>query len=119
MIIKLGSLRPPGCRLAYVAKYILDLNNIDYKNEYDFFINIGSDFPFLLSGFECAYVTEYGDKIKEKKKPNIKYELMLNHIVDMINIVMFTIESYSISRDDRTFIFNIWFFLFFNLVSIF
>ena len=26
----------------------------------------------------------------------------VNHIVDMINIVMFTIESYSISRDDRT-----------------
>ena len=26
----------------------------------------------------------------------------MNHIVDMINIVMFTIEDYSISRDDRT-----------------
>ena len=26
----------------------------------------------------------------------------VNHIVDMINIVMFTIEDYSISRDDRT-----------------
>ena len=26
----------------------------------------------------------------------------MNHIVDMINIVMFTIENYSISRDDRT-----------------
>ena len=26
----------------------------------------------------------------------------VNHIVDMINIVMFTIENYSISRDDRT-----------------
>ena len=25
----------------------------------------------------------------------------VNHIVDMINIVMFTIENYSISRDDR------------------
>ena len=25
----------------------------------------------------------------------------MNHIVDMINIVMFTIENYSISRDDR------------------
>ena len=27
--------------------------------------------------------------------------LSVNHIVDIINIVMFTIESYSISRDDR------------------
>ena len=26
----------------------------------------------------------------------------VNHIVDMINIVMFTIEDYSISRDDQT-----------------
>ena len=26
----------------------------------------------------------------------------VNHIVDMINITMFTIENYSISRDDRT-----------------
>ena len=26
----------------------------------------------------------------------------VNHIVDMINIVMFTIENYSISRDDWT-----------------
>ena len=26
----------------------------------------------------------------------------VNHIVDMINIVMFTIENYSISCDDRT-----------------
>ena len=26
----------------------------------------------------------------------------VNHIVDMINIVMFTIENYSISHDDRT-----------------
>ena len=26
----------------------------------------------------------------------------MNHIVDMINIMMFTIENYSISRDDRT-----------------
>ena len=26
----------------------------------------------------------------------------VNHIVDMINIEMFTIENYSISRDDRT-----------------
>ena len=25
----------------------------------------------------------------------------VNHIVDMINIVMFTIENYSIPRDDR------------------
>ena len=65
---------------AYVAKYILDLNNIDYKNDYDFFINIGSDIPFFLSGFECAYVSEYGNKIKEKKKPNIKYELIFNDI---------------------------------------
>ena len=26
----------------------------------------------------------------------------MNHIVDMIKIVMFTIENYSISRDDRS-----------------
>ena len=26
----------------------------------------------------------------------------VNHIVDMINIEMFTIDDYSISRDDRT-----------------
>ena len=27
----------------------------------------------------------------------------VNHIVDMINIEMFPIENYSISRDDRTY----------------
>ena len=27
----------------------------------------------------------------------------VNHIVDMINIEMFTIDNYSISRDDRTY----------------
>ena len=26
----------------------------------------------------------------------------VNHIVDMINVLMFTIENYSISRDDQT-----------------
>ena len=31
----------------------------------------------------------------------------MNHIVDMINIVMFFVENYSISRDDQT-----WFSLF-------
>ena len=29
-------------------------------------------------------------------------KLNVNHIVDMINIDMFTIDDYSISRDDRT-----------------
>ena len=28
----------------------------------------------------------------------------VNHIVDMINIEMFTIDDYSISRDDRTWV---------------
>ena len=28
--------------------------------------------------------------------------LNVNHIVDMINMEMFTIEDYSVSRDDRT-----------------
>ena len=28
----------------------------------------------------------------------------VNHIVDMINIEMFTIDDYSLSRDDRTWI---------------
>ena len=28
----------------------------------------------------------------------------LNHIVDMINIEMFTIDDYPISRDDRTWV---------------
>ena len=32
----------------------------------------------------------------ETERPNV------THIVDMINIEMFTIENYSISRDDRT-----------------
>ena len=38
----------------------------------------------------------HGLGILETKRSNV------NHIVDMINIVMFTIENYSISRDDRT-----------------
>ncbi|MGL5591728.1 MAG: hypothetical protein ACRDCF_03300 [Mycoplasmoidaceae bacterium] len=65
---------------AYVAKYILDLNNIDYKNDYESFIEIGSDIPFFLSGFECAYVSEYGNKIIKKKKPKISYEIIFNDI---------------------------------------
>ena len=32
----------------------------------------------------------------ETERPNV------NHIVDVINIEMFTIKNYSISRDDRT-----------------
>lgn len=65
---------------AYVAKYILDLNNINYKKDYESFIKIGSDIPFFLSGFECAYVTDYGNKIVKKKSPNIKYEIIFNDI---------------------------------------
>ena len=38
----------------------------------------------------------HGLRILEIERSNV------NHIVDMINIVMFTIENYSISRDDRT-----------------
>ena len=38
----------------------------------------------------------YGLRTLETEKSNV------NHIVDMINIEMFTIEDYSISRDDRT-----------------
>ena len=38
----------------------------------------------------------YGLGTLETERSNV------NHIVDMINIVMFTIDDYSISRDDRT-----------------
>ena len=38
----------------------------------------------------------HGLETLETKRSNV------NHIVDMINIEMFTIEDYSISRDDRT-----------------
>ena len=37
----------------------------------------------------------HGLEILETERSNV------NHIVDMINIVMFTIDKYSISRDDR------------------
>ncbi|MGL5640552.1 MAG: hypothetical protein ACRDCD_02800 [Mycoplasmoidaceae bacterium] len=65
---------------AYVAKYILDLNNINYINDYESFIEIGSDIPFFLSCFECAYVSEYGNKVIEKRKPKISYEIIFNYI---------------------------------------
>ncbi|MGL5246117.1 MAG: hypothetical protein ACRC8C_00950 [Mycoplasmoidaceae bacterium] len=65
---------------AYIAKYILDLNNIYFKNDYESFIEIGSDIPFFLSSFECAYVSEYGNKIIEKRKPKINYEIIFNDI---------------------------------------
>ena len=42
----------------------------------------------------CMY--RHGLGTLETERSNV------NHIVDMINIVMFTIEDYSISRDDRT-----------------
>ena len=38
----------------------------------------------------------YGLGTLETERSNV------NHIVDMINIEMFTIDDYSISRDDRT-----------------
>ena len=38
----------------------------------------------------------HGLRTPETERSNV------NHIVDMINIEMFTIEDYSISRDDRT-----------------
>ena len=39
---------------------------------------------------------KHGLRTLETERSNV------NHIVDMINIEMFTIENYSISRDDRT-----------------
>ena len=44
---------------AYGAKYILDSNYLDYKDDYQFFISIGSDIPFFLSAFECTYVISF------------------------------------------------------------
>ena len=41
-------------------------------------------------------ICRYGLGTLETERPS------MNHIVDMINIVMFTIENYSISRDDWT-----------------
>ena len=41
-------------------------------------------------------ICRYGLETLETERSSV------NHIVDMINIVMFTIENYSISRDDRT-----------------
>ena len=41
-------------------------------------------------------IYRYGLGTLETERSNV------NHIVDMINIEMFTIENYSISRDDRT-----------------
>ena len=40
-------------------------------------------------------IYRYGLGTLETKRSN------MNHIVDMINIEMFTIEDYSISRDDQ------------------
>ena len=41
-------------------------------------------------------ISRYGLETLEIERSNV------NHIVDMINIDMFTIDDYSISRDDRT-----------------
>ena len=41
-------------------------------------------------------ICRYGLGILETERSSV------NHIADMINIVMFIIENYSISRDDRT-----------------
>ena len=41
-------------------------------------------------------ICRYGVETLETERSNV------NHIVDMINIEMFTNENYSISRDDRT-----------------
>ena len=38
----------------------------------------------------------HGLRTLESKRPNF------SHVVDMINIEMFTIDDYPISRDDRT-----------------
>ena len=41
-------------------------------------------------------IYRYGLRTPETERSNV------NHIVDMINIEMFTIDDYSISRDDQT-----------------
>ena len=41
-------------------------------------------------------IYRYGLETLETERSNV------NHIVDMINIEMFTIDDYSISRDDQT-----------------
>ena len=45
-----------------------------------------------------ATMYRYGLGILETERSNV------NHIVDMINIEMFTIDDYPISRDDRTWV---------------
>ena len=51
-------------------------------------------------GILRLYLTSYAYKIWPRNTETERSSV--NHIVDMINIVMFTIENYSISRDDRT-----------------
>ena len=63
---------------------------------------------FIYSGCKTVLHTQ-NTRVKLDEPSICRYGLgtletkssSVNHIVDMINIVMFTIENYSISRDDR------------------
>ncbi|MGL4647241.1 MAG: hypothetical protein ACRCVI_00760 [Mycoplasmoidaceae bacterium] len=65
---------------AYVAKYILDKNKIDYQKDYFDFTKIGSDIPFFLSGYNSAIVKGVGQKIKEIKLADINYRISIPNI---------------------------------------
>ena len=50
----------------------------------------------IIDTLETYHMYRHGLGTLETERSNV------NHMVDMINIEMFTIENYCISRDDRT-----------------
>jgi 4-diphosphocytidyl-2-C-methyl-D-erythritol kinase len=60
-----------------VKKYHFKLTSLHLKY---IALNIGSDIPFFLAGYDSAWVSEYGNKIIENKKLIPKFKVIFSNI---------------------------------------
>lgn len=68
---------------AFVINKILEFENIDNSllDYEEIALKLGSDIPFFISGYNCAYVSEFGNKIQKLNfTPNFKFNIHLLHI---------------------------------------
>lgn len=67
---------------AIIIKHFIKTNNLDIKklNLKEVALHLGSDIPFFLFDYKCAYVYSYGEKVSLIKEWNFKYELFPNNL---------------------------------------
>lgn len=63
---------------AVVMKKILEINHIplDVINMQEVALELGSDIPFFLSGYQMAEVAEYGDYVRKISGPQPSFEII-------------------------------------------